>query len=375
MRTTPLVFGEPFIGQNEIAEVIDTLMSGWIGTGGKVKRFERDFAKYKDVDDALAVNSCTSALHLALNSLKLLPHHEVIVPAMTFSATAEAVLHTGAKLVLVDCDENGLIDPRDVWKKVTAYTRAIIPVHYTGRPADMDSILQIAEKYDLYVIEDCAHAIETKYKGKKVGTIGDFGCFSFYVTKNLTTGEGGMIISSRFRLDDMRLTSLHGMTKDAFARKGKEFEHYLIVKMGYKYNMTDINASLGIHQLKRIDNNWIRRKEIWQKYNKAFDGIDGIKIPAESAPNTRHGYHLYTLLVPNRNLFAKLLGERNIGVGIHYRALHLHPFYRKMGYKQWDFPNAARISMRTLSLPLSAKLTDKDVDDVIEAVKEVNKLI
>jgi dTDP-4-amino-4,6-dideoxygalactose transaminase len=370
-----LVFGEPKIEQEDIDEVVDTLKSGWIGTGKKVKKFEEDFAKYKGTGEALAVNSCTSALHLALNSLNLKPQDEVIVPAMTFSATAEAVLYTGAKLVLVDCDKNGNIDPRDVWKKITCHTKAIVVVHFAGRPCDMSSINQLAARHDLYVIEDCAHAIETEYKGMKAGTMSNFGCFSFYATKNVTTGEGGMIISPTFHLNDIKITSLHGMTKDAFDRIGKEFEHYFIVKLGYKYNMTDIQASLGIHQLERIEKNWIRRQEIWNKYNEAFRKIENIETPADVEPNTKHAYHLYQLMVPNRNLFAKLLEERNIGIGIHYQALHLHPFYRRFGFKQWDFPTATQISMRTLSLPLSPKMTDKDVDDVIEAVKEVSKLV
>jgi dTDP-4-amino-4,6-dideoxygalactose transaminase len=368
MRKEVLVFGQPKIEQPEIDEVVDTLKSGWIGTGPKVKKFEQDFAKYKGVKDALAVNSCTSALHLVLAHLGINARHEVIVPTMTFSGTAEAVLYTGATLVLADCDETGNIDPRDIWKKITARTKAIIVVHYTGRPVDMDSIMQLAERHDLYVIEDCAHAIETEYKGKKAGTIGDFGCFSFYATKNVTTGDGGMIISNRWQLDTLRPLSLHGMTKDAYSRREKEYESYLITKLGYKYNLTDIMASLGIHQLKDIEKNWLRRQEIWNKYNEAFSKIPNIEIP-KSVENGRHSYHLYTLLVPNRNIFCKKLAEKKIGIGIHYKALHLHPFYKQMGWKQWDFPMATSISFRTVSLPLSPKMTDEDVNDVIEAVK------
>jgi len=372
MRKETLIFGEPKIEQPEIDEVVDTLKSGWIGTGPKVKKFEQDFAKYKGVKDAVAVNSCTSALHLVLAHLGIGARHEVIVPAMTFSATAEAVLYTGATLVLADCDENGNIDPQDVWRKITAYTKAIIVVHYTGRPVDMDSIMQLANRHDLYVIEDCAHAIETEYKGKKAGTIGDFGCFSFYATKNATTGEGGMVISNRWQLDNLRPISLHGMTKDAYSRKGKDFQHYLITKLGFKYNLTDIAASIGIHQLDRIEKNWLRRQEIWNKYNEAFKDIQGIEIP-KPLENGRHAYHLYTLLVPNRNIFCQKMAEQNIGVGIHYKALHLHPLYKQMGWKQWEFPKATAISYRTVSLPLSPKMTDEDVNDVIEAVKYASK--
>jgi dTDP-4-amino-4,6-dideoxygalactose transaminase len=372
MRKEQLVFGRPKIEQPEIDEVVDTLKSGWIGTGQKVKRLEQNFAKYKGVKDAIAVNSCTSALHLVLTHLGIKAGHEVIVPTMTFSATAEAVLYTGATLVLADCDETGNIDPKDIWRKITPYTKAIIVVHYTGRPVDMDSIMQLAERHDLYVIEDCAHAIETEYKGKKAGTIGDFGCFSFYATKNATTGEGGMIISNRWQLDNIRPLTLHGMTKDAYTRRGKEFEHYLITKLGFKYNLTDIAASIGIHQLDRIEKNWLRRQEIWNKYNEAFSKIENIEIP-KPVINGRHAYHLYTLLVPNRNVFCQKMAERNIGIGIHYKALHLHPFYKQMGWKQWDFPKATSISFRTISLPLSPNMTNEDVNDVIEAVQYASK--
>jgi len=367
-RTDPLIFGEPKIGQNEIDEVVDTLKSGWIGTGPKVKQFEQAFAKYKGVKDALAVNSCTSAIHLVLAQIGIGPQHEVIVPTMTFSATAEAVLYTGANLVFADCDESGNIDPRDVWKKITARTKAVIVVHYAGRPVEMNSIMQLARKYDLYVIEDCAHAIETEYLGQKAGTIGDFGCFSFYATKNVTAGDGGMVISSKWNLDNMRTLSLHGMSKDAYSRKGKEYEHYQIGKLGFKYNMTDINASIGIHQLADVEKNWFKRQDIWIRYNEAFSKLKDVEIP-KIVENGRHAYHLYTLLVPNRNLFCRKMSEQNIGTGIHYKSLHLHPFYKSLGYKQWDFPKATSISFRTVSLPLSPKLTDKDVNDVIEAVK------
>ena len=368
MRTKPLVFGEPKIEQSEIDEVVDTLKSGWIGTGKKVKRFEEAFAEYKGVKEAVAVNSCTSALHLVLAHLGIGARHEVIVPSMTFSATAEAVLYTGATLVFADCDEAGNIDPRDAWKKVNAKTKAIIVVHYTGRPADMNSIMQLAKKYDLYVIEDCAHAIETEYFGQKAGTIGDFGCFSFYPTKNVTSGEGGMVISSKWSLDNLRPLSLHGMTKDAFSRRGREFEPYLITKLGFKYNMTDISASIGIHQLARIEENWKRREEIWIRYNEEFSKLEEVEIP-KIVENGRHAYHLYTLLIKDRNAFCNKMLKQNIGVGVHYKALHLHPFYKSLGYKQWDFPKASSISFRTVSLPISPSMTDADVSDVINAVK------
>ena len=361
-----IIFGQPEIKQIEIDEVVDTLKSGWIGTGKKVQLFEEMFAKYKGVDEALATNSCTAALHLALDDLELYPTDEIIVPTMTFSATAQAVLYTKAKLVLADCDKTGNIDPKSVWKKITPRTRAIIVVHYTGRPVDMDGILQLAQKYNLVVIEDCAHAVEGEYKGKPLGTIGDYGCFSFYATKNLTTGEGGVLIS-KHSLDKARIKSLHGQDKKAFGRVGD----YRIVELGYKYNMTDIQAAMGIHQLRRIETNWKRRKEIWDRYNEAFKELDDIKIPYPTIH--KHGLHLYTLLVKNRDKFREFLSDRGIGTGIHYRALHLHPFFKKMGFKRKDFPNAESISYRTVSLPFSQKLTDEEVDYIIKSIYEFNR--
>jgi len=324
------------------------------------------FAEYKGVKEALALNSCTSALHLALDDLELTPYDEVIVPSMTFNATAEAVLYTGAKLVLCDVDKHGNIDPTALWKKITRRTRAVIVVHYTGRPVEMNGILQLADKYNLAVVEDCAHAVEGKYKGKPLGTIGDYGCFSFYATKNLTTAEGGMLIS-KSPLDEIRIKSLHGQDKPAYGRAGD----YKIVVLGYKYNMTDIQASLGIHQLRRIEQNWKRRKEIWDRYNRAFKNLEGIKTP-EDTPY-KHGYHLYSLLVKNRDKFRDFLAQKEITTGVHYKALHLHPFYRRMGFQRRDFPNAESISYRTVSLPFSHSLTDDEVNYIIKSVYEFSR--
>ena len=359
-----ITFGQPDIRQAEIDEVVDTLKSGWIGTGQKTQSFEKVFAEYKKVDDALATNSGTSAIHLALDRIGLYSDEEVIVPTMTFSATAQAVLYTGAKLVLCDCDKYGNIDPGSAWKKITSKTRAIIVVHYTGRPVDMDSFLQLADKYNLVIIEDCAHAVEAEYKERPLGTIGDYGCFSFYANKNVTTAEGGMLIS-KHNLSTARIKSHHGQDKKAFDRVGD----YKIVELGYKYNMTDIQASLGIHQLRRIETNWQRRKIIWDKYNKAFENLFVV------TPQFiyKHGLHLYTLLVKERDEFREFLAERGIGTGVHYKALHLHPFYRRMGFQRKNFRNAESISYRTVSLPFSQKLTDEEVNYVIDTVYEANR--
>ena len=400
-----MIFGSPLIEQPEIDEVVATLKSGWIGTGPKVKKFEEDFGAYKKVKHALAVNSCTAALHLAMRVIGLKKGDEVIIPTMTFAATANAVIHAGGTPVFADCRRDTMnIDPKDIERKITKKTKAIIPVHFAGRPCDMDAIMAIAKKYNLKVIEDCAHAIESEYHGKKTGTFGDVGCFSFYVTKNVVTGEGGMAITNNDAYAaKIKTLTLHGMSKDAWKRFGDEgYQHYQVTNPGYKYNMTDIQASLGIHQLKRIDQNWNRREEIWNRYNEAFKNLP-VFTPAPVEKNTRHAYHLYNFLLDldkldiTRDRFLDEMTKRNIGIGVHYIAVHLQPRYRynarnescwrgiarnimaylnplyqkEFSYKKGDFPNAEWISERTVSIPLSPKLSDQDVNDVIGAVKEI----
>ncbi len=371
-----LVFGSPLIEEEDIAEVVATLRSGWIGTGPKVKKFEEMFREYKSSKHAVAVASCTAALHLSLLALELKPGDEVITTPMTFCATLNAILHAGARLVLVDCDRRTFnIDPERLESAITPRTRAILPVHFAGRPCGMDDIMAIARKHTLHVIEDCAHAIETEYHGRKAGTFGDFGCFSFYVTKNVTTTEGGMIITDdNRRADIIKTLALHGMSKDAWKRFQDEgYKHYEVVYAGFKYNMTDMQAALALHQLPRIDRSWERRRVLWKRYNEAFAGLRCI-LPAAEEPGTRHAYHLYTPLVDiehldkTRDEVLAELTRRKIGTGVHYLALHTQPYYVKtLGHNRGDFPNAEFISDRTLSLPLSPKLTDQDADDVISA--------
>jgi len=380
MRDKFLIFGQPIIEQPEIDEIVDSLKSGWIGTGPKVHKLEEMFAKYKDTKNAMALNSCTAALHLSLLAIGIKSGDEVIVPTMTFAATANTVVHVGAIPVFADCEKDTMnIDPKDIERKITAKTRAIIPVHFAGRPCNMDAIIDIAKKHNLKIVEDCAHAIETEYHGKKAGTFGDIGCFSFYVTKNIITGEGGMAITDNEDYANMiKIMGLHGMSKDAWKRfSDSGYKHYQVLYAGYKYNMMDLQAAIGIHQLPRVDKYWVRRQEIWNRYNKAFQNLP-VFTPAPIETNTRHAYHLYTLLLDidklniTRDEFLDEMTKKNIGVGVHYIALHLSTYYQKnFGYKQGDFSNAEWISDRSVSLPFSAKLTDEDIEDVINAVKDI----
>ena len=375
-----IIFGSPLICKEEIDEVVSTMKSGWLGTGPKVKIFEENFRQYIGAPFALAVNSCTAALHLSLVTLDLKPGDEVITTPMTFCATVNSIIHAGATPVLADVDLDTMnIDPKNIEKKITSKTRAILPVHFAGRPCQMDAIVSLANKHDLSIIEDCAHAIESKYKGKSVGTFGRFGCYSFYVTKNVVTGEGGMVLATNE--DDakrLKILSLHGMSADAWSRYSDSgYKHYQVVECGYKYNMMDLQASIGIHQLNRIEKNWKRRSEIWSKYNKEFKGLP-IGLPAQIEENTRHAYHLYTILIDeekvfiSRDEFLMKMKDKGIGVGVHYLSIPEHDYYRKnFGWKLEDYPNAVKIGRQTVSLPLTPKLTDTEVDYIIKSVKEI----
>ena len=372
-----LIFGSPEIKSAEIAEVVDTLKSGWIGTGPKTEIFQEMFRNYKGTDYAIALSSGTAALHLSIEALGLPTDSEVVTSPMTFAATVNAIIHAGAKPVFVDCQIGTMnIDPDLIEEKITKRTRVILPVHFAGRPCAMDKITRIAQKHGLYIIEDCAHAIEAEYSGKKTGTFGKAGCFSFYVTKNLMTGEGGMVVTDdREYANRIKMLALHGLSKDAWMRfSDSGYKHYEYLYAGYKYNMTDIQASLGIHQLKRLESNWLKRKMIWQLYNKYLKGLPLI-LPAPTSDNQRHSYHLYTVMIDDaktdlgRDELISILHKYGIGTGVHYVALHLHKYYQKLlGVKKGDFPNAEYISERTLSIPLSSKLTTKDINRVIDTL-------
>lgn len=375
-----LVFGSPAIETSEIQEVVASMESGWLGTGPKVARFERDFGQYKGADYAVAVNSCTAAIHLSILATDIQPGDEVITTPLTFCATVNAILHAGGTPVLADVDPVTMnIDPQQVAAKITDRTKVILPVHFAGRPCDMDALGELVAERQLKMIEDCAHAIETKYKGRNAGTFGNFGSFSFYVTKNITTGEGGMILTRHQEAAArIKTLALHGMSKDAWKRFGDEgYKHYYVEECGYKYNMMDLQAAIGIHQLARVEDYWQRRAVIWQRYMEAFQDLP-IELPAAPEADTRHGYHLFTVLIDeaktgiSRDRFLTAMTAENVGVGVHYLSIPEHPYYQKnFNWRPEDYPQATRIGRQTVSLPLSAKLSDRDVEDVILAVRKI----
>lgn len=377
-----IVFGRPDIQQPEIDEVLDSLTTGWLGTGPKVHRFERDFAAYKEVPagQVAALNSCTAALHVSLVVSGVQPGQEVITSAMTFCATANAIIHAGGTPVPVDIDPDTLnLDPEQVRAAITDRTYGIVPVHFAGRPCDMDAIMAIAQEHGLVVVEDCAHAIETRWRDRPAGTLGDFGCFSFYATKNVATGEGGMVIARDAEtIDRIKVLSLHGMSKDAWHRFSDEgYEHYRLVDAGFKYNMMDLQAAIGIHQLRRVEANWLRRKGIWARYQRAFAHLP-VGRPSEPTPEMRHGHHLYTLTVDearcgiSRDAFIERMRQAGIGVGVHYVSLAQHPYYvQRYGWRAAAFPHAEAFGASTVSLPLSPGLTDAQVERVVEAVVRI----
>ncbi len=380
-RENFLVFGAPLIGEEEIDEVVATLRSGWLGTGPKVRRFEEDFARYKGVDPSCvaAVNSCTAALHVSLIASGVGPGDEVITTPLTFCATVNAIIHAGATPVLADIDPDTLnLDLEAVRARITARTRAIVAVHFAGRPCEMNPLMDLAREHNLVVIEDCAHAIETEYHGAKAGTIGDFGCFSFYVTKNVVTGEGGMVIArDPVAAGRVRTLALHGMDRDAWKRfSDSGYKHYYVVECGFKYNMMDIQAAIGLHQLEKVERNWMRRAEIWQRYQEAFAGLPAQR-PSPPAAATRHGLHLYTLLIDpaaplSRDGFLDAMTKEKIGVGVHYLCLAEHPFYQqRFGWRPEDYPFATQAGRRTVSLPLGPNLADEDVEDVVAIVRQL----
>ena len=377
MRDDFLVFGQPVIEEAEIAEVVDCLRSGWIGTGPKVQRFERMLEEYSGAAHARCVSSCTAALMLGMQALAIGAGDEVLVPAMTFVASANAVEHARATTVLVDSEpDTGLIDLDAAEAAVTSRTRAIMPVHFGGRPVDLDRVGRLSDKYGLLVIEDAAHAIGAEWRGRKIGGCGNFTAFSFYPTKNITTVEGGAAVTDDAAIaGEVERLALHGLSLGAWQRfSDAGFRHYEVEQPGWKFNMTDVEAALGIHQLPRLDD-WIEAREIrCRRYDELLVELPLTPPPPPEA-GTRHARHLYQVLVePDAPLFRDaLLDEltaRRIGTGVHYRGVHLHPYYRdRYRLEPAQFPVATDISERTLSLPLSPALSDEDQEDVVGALR------
>lgn len=377
-----LVFGAPRIGEEEIAEVEACLRSGWLGTGPRVARFEQVFADYREVraDQVAAVNSCTAALHVSMVAAGLEPGAEVITTPLTFCATVNAIEHAGLVPVLADVDPHTQnIDPVAIEAAITPSTRAILPVHFAGRPCAMDRIMAIARRHDLVVIEDCAHAIESRFDDRPLGTFGDFGCFSFYVTKNVVTGEGGMIVGrDAERIARARMLALHGMSKDAWHRFGDAgYKHYQVLECGFKYNMMDLQAAIGLPQLAKVETHWQQRQAIWRRYDEALGDLP-IGLPAAPAPGTRHGLHLYTVMIDEarcgigRDAFLDAMNAARIGTGVHYLSIPEHPYYQQRhGWRPERWPHAMRLGRQTVSLPLSPALSLADVERVIAAVREI----
>ena len=377
IRDTFLPFAIPLIGEEEIEGVLTCLRSGWLTTGQKVKQFETEFAAWAGAKHAIAVNSATSGLHLGLEAAGVGPGDEVITTPMTFTATAAVIEHLGGVPVLVDCEPDTLnIDATQIESKITSRTKALMPVHFAGQSADMDMILEIAAKHGLKIVEDAAHAIPTAWKGRRIGSIGDITVFSFYATKNLTTGEGGMITTDDDALADrMRLMCLHGMSRDAWKRYTQAGSwSYEILAPGFKYNLTDIAAAIGIPQLKNTAVYHAKRLNIARRYDAALATLPGVQIPT-TRNHEEHGWHLYVIqvrpeqLTIDRDEFIRQLVALNIGVSVHFIPLHLHPYWRdRYGFKPEDFPNASGVFKNILSLPIYAKMSDRDIQDVIDAV-------
>lgn len=379
MRETFLSFSPPSLGDAERNEVLDTLNSDWITTGPKTKAFEVKLAKYLNAPGIVALNSCTAGLHVGLVALGIGPGDEVIVPSMTFCATANVVEHVGARPVLVDvCPDTLNLDPEAAAKAITPRTKAIIPVHYAGHPVDLDPIFELAKKHGLVVMEDAAHALPAKYKGVMVGSRTNLAAFSFYATKNLTTVEGGCLTGDPDLVDKARIIGHHGMNRDAWKRFDRSGSwYYEVVLPGFKYNMTDVQAAIGLHQLDRLAGFQKRRREVVAAYGKGFGDLAALQLPVERA-EVESSWHLYVIrlnlehLTIDRNTFIEELKTRNIGASVHYLPVHMHPFYRdKYGYKPEDCPVAADAFTRMITLPLHPGLSDQDVEDVVTAVREI----
>lgn len=391
MRDTFLPFSPPLVGEEEIEEVVDTLRSDWITTGPKVRRFEEEFAEYVGAPAALGLNSCTAALHTALAALGVTTGDAVITTPMTFVSSVHVIEHVGARPVLADVEADTLnIDPRRVAEAIEKArasglrVKALLPVHLYGHPCDMNPLMDLAREYKLAVVEDAAHALPASHEGRKVGSFAKLfdvpvmTCFSFYATKNLTTGEGGMLTGPPELIDEARIWSLHGMSRDAWNRYGaKGSWFYEVVRPGFKYNLTDIAAALGLGQLRKLEGFQARRSEIARRYTEAFSQFEELTVPT-SRSEVEHAWHLYVLrlnperLNVTREQFIEEMRERRIGTSVHFIPVHTHPYYRdRYDFKPEDFPVAAAEFRRIVSLPLNPRMSGRDVEDVIDAVADI----
>ncbi|MBI2354557.1 MAG: DegT/DnrJ/EryC1/StrS aminotransferase family protein [Deltaproteobacteria bacterium] len=381
MRETFLPFSTPTIDDAEINEVVDSLKSGWITTGPKVKRFEEEFRAYVGSPFAVALSSATAGLHLTLLALKIREGDEIITTPMTFASTVSMIILAGGTPVLADIEPGTLnIDVNEVRKKITPRTKAVIPVHFAGQSCDMDPLFELAREHNLTVIEDAAHAAGTEYKGRRIGSLDSVSIFSFHPNKNITTGEGGMVCTPDENLaEEVALLKFHGMSREAWKRfAASGTPNYDIMLPGFKYNMMDIQAAIGIHQLPKLDGFIDRRKEIADLYNREFADIEELALPAYAPYRQRHAWHLYTPLVRvekltiDRDGFMAELKRHNIGSGLHYKAIHHHAWYREnMPVADSELPNASYASERILSLPLFPRMSEEDARDVVAAVKRV----
>lgn len=383
-----LPFALPQIGQEEIDEVVDSLRSGWITTGPKARRFEEDFSAFIGARYAVAVNSATAGLHLALEAVGIGPGDKVITTPYTFTATAEVIRYLGADPVFIDIDQKTFnLDPQKVEDYLSSAAssgqplpKAVIPVHFGGQACEMDAICRLAEKYSMKIVEDAAHALPAIYKGRMIGTIGDLTVYSFYVTKTIATGEGGMVVTENEEwARRIRAMRLHGINRDVFDRyrSDKPSWYYEVVAPGFKYNMPDIAAAIGIHQLRKVEVFRRKREAIARQYNEMFTDLS-CKVPHIARPADRHAWHLYVIQLELENIsmgrdrFIELMAEKGIGTSVHFIPLHIHPYWRdRYGFQPEDFPNAYHAYERAVSLPIYPKMTEGDVERVIAAVKEI----
>src|SRR5215469_715363 len=379
-QTAFLPFHRAMIEEDDVESVVQVLRSGWLTTGAVAKRFETEFARYVGAANAVAVSSCTAALHLALAAIRLREDDEVILPTMTFSSTGQVVLYCKARPVLVDCEPDSFqLDPAAVERAITPRTRAIIAVHFAGSPADLDPLQDIARRRNLTLVEDAAHALPAGYKGRRIGAIGDITCFSFYATKTLTTGEGGMVATESPELADrVRILSLHGISKNAYTRYSATGTwRYEILEVGYKYNMTDMQAALGLTQLAKCDLMREKREHIAKRYTEALSALDAYETPRVT-PDTQHAWHLYVIkvrpgrLTISRDALIEELKQRGIGTSVHFIPLHTHPYYRQnLGYRIGQFPNAERHFEAAISLPLFPGMTEEETDRVTGTLRDL----